>query len=504
MASTYITVAIPYVNGAPHLGYAYELVLADIAARARRRLSGGRVRFLGGTDDHSLKNVLAAEAAGLDTRELVAANAGRFVELAGRLEVGFDDFLHTSDDPRHAPAVRRLWEAAGGSGSLYRGTYRGRYCVGCEQFLTPAELVEGQCPEHATTPEMVEEENWFFRLTAYQDRLEDLLSSGRLTVTPEPFRHEVLAFVRSGLSDISVSRSVARARGWGVRVPGDPTQVVYVWFDALANYISALGYGTGDSAYDRWWRRSERIHVIGKGILRFHAVYWPAFLLAAGEPLPDRIHVHPYLTADGAKLSKSSDAGGADPLAVIDRFGIDALRWWFARQVHANADTDFTAASLVAGANGDLASGIANVVSRIAALVHRYRGGATPDRTQPALPGVVVRCTEATAAFADLDPRLGTQLVLDAVAVLNRDLESTAPWRVARQPGAVLDPLLATYWRSAVILAEAVEPVVPDLAGRLKHLLGHDALTLPAPVAAFPRLQSAPTFLRSCALRPRG
>ena len=315
---TYVTVAIPYVNAKPHLGYAYELVLADIYARARR-LDGDEVRFLGGTDDYSLKNVLAAEAAGAETQDFVDALADIFEALGGPLGVLFDDFIRTSSDQRHRPAVKRLWRACATNGDLYRRTYEGDYCVGCEQFYAADALLEGCCPDHGTPPERVREENWFFRLSAYQDYLEGLISSDRLVVRPEPFGEEVLAFIRGGLQDISMSRSVTRARGWGVGVPDDPGQVIYVWFDALTNYISALGYGNPNSPdYRTWWLESDqRVHVIGKGILRFHAVYWPAFLASAGEPPPTRIQVHPYLKPWQLGRDEGPEAG--------DRIRLDAL-----------------------------------------------------------------------------------------------------------------------------------------------------------------------------------
>jgi methionyl-tRNA synthetase len=232
MTTTYLTVAIPYVNAAPHLGYAYELVEADVYARTRR--SGGeRVRFLGGTDDYSLKNVLAAEAAGVPTAEFVRSGADRFEELARPLDLSFDDYIRTSSDDRHAPAVERLWRACAATGDLYKRSYEGDYCVGCEQFYAESELLDGHCPEHGAPVERVAEENWFFRLSTYRDRVEELISSGELVVAPEPFKEEVLAFLRRGLQDISVSRSATRARGWGLPVPDDPAQVIYVWFDAL-------------------------------------------------------------------------------------------------------------------------------------------------------------------------------------------------------------------------------------------------------------------------------
>ena len=473
--TTYVTVAIPYVNAAPHLGYSYELVEADIYARALRRC-GDSVRFLGGTDDHSLKNVLAAEAAGRPTAEFVTANARRFEQLAGPLGLSFDDFIHTSTDPRHRPAVERLWRACAANSDLYRKEYEGRYCTGCEQFYDRGDAVDGRCPEHGNVLEQVAEENWFFRLSAYEERLERLIADDVLEIRPEPFRQEVLAFVRRGLRDISVSRSVQRARGWGIGVPDDPTQVIYVWFDALTNYLSALEFGDPDSAaLRRWWFESERrVHVVGKGILRFHAVYWPAFLLSAGLPLPTRIQVHPYLTVDGVKLSKSSGTT-VDPLAVIDAFGTDALRWWFARDVGAVGDTDYTAARLIERSNDDLANGVGNVVHRVATLVQRARSAGVEVATHE--PHVQEHDIEeiVTARLQEFDLRGATAALLDAVATLNRNLEATAPWRLSPDRHASeLSGLLGRQLATATAIASAATSIVPALADRLGEHLGGD------------------------------
>jgi methionyl-tRNA synthetase len=283
----YITTAIPYVNAEPHLGHALELVQADALARHRRR-RGQPVRFLTGTDDHALKNVTAARAAGVDVREFVDRNAARFRGLREPLALSFDDFIGTSADPRHRAGVERLWRQCAERGDFYLRHYEGRYCPGCEQFYTPAELDRGLCPEHRLAPEPVRERNWFFRLSRYTGELLDALRSGRVRVEPAARRNEVLAFIRAGLADFSVSRPAARASGWGIPVPGHPDQVIYVWWDALANYVTALGYGGGDEApYRDWWVNSgERVHVIGKGVTRFHAVSWLALLLSARQPLP--------------------------------------------------------------------------------------------------------------------------------------------------------------------------------------------------------------------------
>lgn len=316
----YVTTAIPYVNARPHLGFALELVQADVLAR-HHRLRGARVRFLTGTDDNSLKNVLAAEAEGLSTAELVDRNSAAYAALREPLALSFTDFIRTSRDARHRSGVERLWRACADAGDIYRTHYEGLYCVGCEQFYTSAELVDGKCPEHDVEPQLVAEENWFFRLSRYADRLHDLIAGGTIRVEPASRRNEVLGFIAAGLRDFSISRSRTRAHGWGIPVPDDPDQVVYVWWDALGNYITSLGYGEGGSNYRRWWVENDRrVHVIGKGVLRFHAVYWPAMLLSAGEPLPTDVLVHDYLTTDGRKISKSA-GDVVDPVGLADRYG---------------------------------------------------------------------------------------------------------------------------------------------------------------------------------------
>jgi methionyl-tRNA synthetase len=492
--STYVTVAIPYVNASPHLGYAYELVLADIYARGRR-LDGDQVRFLGGTDDHSLKNVLAAEAAGLAVPDFVTAHADRFEGLRDPLDLSFDDFIRTSADSRHTPAVRHLWRACSTNNDLYRRVYEADYCIGCEQFYRAADLIEGRCPEHGNPVERIVEENWFFRLSAYQEYIEQIISSGKLVIRPAAFRDEALAFVRRGLHDISVSRSSARARGWGIGVPDDDTQVIYVWFDALTNYISALGFGATESIpYRAWWRESDRrVHVIGKGILRFHAVYWPAFLASAGEPAPTHIQVHPYLSVDGEKLSKSKRTG-VDPALVVAEFGTDALRWWFASDVSAVSDTDFTTERLVARANDDLANGLGNVVNRIVTLVHRHRGGVAPTLDVQPIEAVRHLTDEVCQAIANFDLNRASQLIRQGVADLNRELETSRPWELARREGTAggqnpeaLDLLLARLIVTARVIASAAEPIIPRLATRILGQL-QAAKPLPAPEPLFPRI----------------
>ncbi len=506
----YVTTAIPYVNARPHLGFALEIVQADVLARhARRR--GAPVRFLTGTDDNSLKNVQAAEAEGVAVGELVDRNAAAYAALRDPLGLSFDDFIRTSSDPRHRTGVERLWRACQASGDLYRKQYQGLYCVGCEQFYAPAELADGRCPEHGTTPQRVSEENWFFRLSRYQRRLAELIESGALRIEPASRRNEVLGFIAGGLEDFSVSRSAARSRGWGICVPDDPEQVVYVWFDALANYLTALGYGTDAPAYHRWWASGDRrAHVIGKGILRFHAIYWPALLLSAGVPLPTDILVHDYLTVDGRKLSKSS-GNVIDPVALTERFGTDPVRWWLLREVPRVGDADFTVERLAARGDEDLANGLGNLVNRVVSMVHRYRDGQTPgDLAAPAgAERLVAACRQAPGlvdeALEAADFRRATAAVWAIVEEGNRYAEAVRPWELARAeragaPRERLDAALGVLVGACRRLAEELAPFLPEASARIAAQCAAPspegsgtpgaapAGRLPAPEPLFPRI----------------
>nr|WP_296069354.1 methionine--tRNA ligase [uncultured Actinoplanes sp.] len=496
----YVTTAIPYVNAAPHLGHALELVQADVLAR-HRRLRGQPVRFLSGTDENALKNVAAAAAAGAEVSTFVAQNADRFAGLAAALALSFDDFIRTSSDPRHAPGVERLWRRSAARGDFYRRSYDGLYCQGCEQFYDEADLIDGRCPEHGVAPETVTESNWFFRLSRYAADVLSEVESGRVRIEPATRRNEVLSFVRAGLTDISVSRPASRAAGWGIPVPDDPDQVVYVWWDALANYVTALGYGSDDPAYRTWWlAAAERVHVIGKGIVRFHAVYWLALLLSTGQPLPTAVFVHEYLTVDGAKLSKS--AGNAvDPYALVERYGADALRWWLLRDVARGGDTDFTEQRLRTRYHQDLADGLGNLVNRTLSLVHRYRHSTVPEQTRSSDVGreLTDRCAQLSSAVDRAlevsDFRAATDAIGTVVAAANRLIEAQRPWELAGREqagddaaGERLDAVLATLVGACHILAHELTPFLPAGAARIRAQLdARSPVALPQPV--FPRLK---------------
>lgn len=367
----FVSTAIPYVNAKPHVGHALEYVQADAYVRALR-LKGEDVFFLTGTDDNALKNVHAAEAAGRPIVEYVAENARRFVELDHRLDIAYDGFIRTSADPRHRAGVEKLWRATNPD-DLYKKSYRGLYCVGCEEFKTEKDLVGGECVEHpGKRLEEIEEENYFFRLSAYQDKLRELIESDTLAIVPASRKNEILSFISGGLEDFSVSRSATRAKGWGIPVPGDPEQYFYVWYDALANYITALGYADDDEMYKKYWvAGTSKVHMIGKGINRFHTVYWPAMLLSAGLPLPTTVFVHGYVTSGGQKMSKSL-GNVIDPLELVEKYGTDAVRYVLLRHVSPTEDSDLTLDAIHDHYTAHLTNGLGNLVARVMKLSEDY------------------------------------------------------------------------------------------------------------------------------------
>jgi len=495
MTTTYITTTIPYVNARPHLGFALELVQADVLARYHRS-TGDQVRFQAGTDDNSLKNVLAAEAAGVGVQEFVDANAAAFTGLAEPLALSVDDLIRTSSDPRHRKGVERLWLACAASGDLYRKHYEGRYCVGCEQFYTTAELTDGRCRDHGTVPDLVSEENWFFRLSRYAGQLRGLIADGTIRVEPAERRNEVLALIDGGLEDFSVSRSTERARGWGIPVPGDPGQVIYVWWDALGNYLTALDYAADGENLRRWWTgASRRIHLLGKGVLRFHAVYWPAMLLSAGEAVPTDIVIHGYLTENGRKISKSSGAT-VDPYDLAGTYGTDAVRWWLLREVPRGADADFTIDRLVSRANDELANGLGNLVNRVVTMIHRYRDGRVPVGAASAPDAAALQEAISSApgliagALEDFDFRRATEAAWRIADEANRYVNRARPWDLAKAGGrAELDAALAVLLLACQAIGAHLAPFLPDAAARVtRQCTPGEAGLLPGPAPLLPRI----------------
>ena len=472
----YITTAISYVNAAPHMGHAYEAIATDVLARHHRQ-RGEDVFFLTGTDEHGEPVAQAADREGVTPRELADRNAPHFQALMPRLEVSNDFFIRTSDR-EHVCKVQEILQRVYDNGHVYAGTYEGWYCPRCADFKTEAELGPGNtCLIHGIPLEREHEDNWFFRLSSFQEPLERVYRDRPDFVMPRIRYNEARSFLDSGLQDVSLSR--ARLR-WGVPVPWDPEQVFYVWFDALLNYVTALSYARpGVDLTERYW--PANFHVIGKDILKFHAIYWPALLMAAGLALPEHVLIHGFLLMDDQKMSKSL-GNVLDPFEAMDKFGADALRYYLLRDVSFGGDGNVSPASFEARYESELANEYGNLASRTIAMVVRYRDGVLPAV------GTDAELAPDFDGFADevaglLDRAELTQaldVIWQRVRRLNRYVEERAPWQLAKDPGAAaaLDQTLASLVEGLRVVSVLLHAYMPGSAGRLLEALGAPELSL--------------------------
>ena len=475
--SFYVTTPIYYVNAAPHLGHAYSTIGADILARHMRQ-RGEDVFFLTGTDEHGEPVAQAAEREGVSPRELADRNAERFKALMPQLNVSNDFFIRTSD-PEHEAKVQEVLQRVHDNGHVYRGTYEGWYCPRCADFKTESELGEGNtCPIHHIALEREREDNWFFALSHFQDALERLYCEREDFVLPRVRFNEARSFIEQGLQDVSLSR--ARLR-WGVPVPWDDSQVFYVWFDALLNYVTALSYARDEDQTRRYWPAD--FHVIGKDILKFHAVFWPALLLAAGYELPRHVLIHGFLLMEGEKMSKSL-GNVLDPFQVMETYGTDALRHYCFREVNFGHDGSVSAAGFEARYEGELANEYGNLASRTLAMIGRYRDGVVPDvPPDPALAGDFDGLPERVCELLDrADLTAALDEIWQRVRRLNRYVEEQAPWQLAKRDDAAeqLDVALRSLAEGLRAVTVLLHPYMPDTAERLLQALGQPQLDLDA------------------------
>ncbi|MDP9242119.1 MAG: methionine--tRNA ligase [Actinomycetota bacterium] len=474
----YVTSAIPYVNAEPHVGTAYGHVACDVVARYHR-LRGEEVFFLTGTDEHSLNVARSSAEQGITPQEWVDRMVPKWMEVWRRLDISFDDFIRTSE-PRHAERVRSFVQRLHDRGELSLGFYEGPYCVSCEEFKQEKELVDGNCPIHLRPVEYLKEENWFFPLSAYREKLLALYEEHPEFVKPETRRNEVVSFVAGGLQDLSISRS---GSDWGIPLPWDEGHVVYVWVDALLNYITAPGFGTDDPLFERVWPAD--VQIIGKDITRFHAVIWPALLMAAGLEVPKTVLAHGFLYLGGEKMSKSRGTG-IHPFELLDRFGPDSYRYYFMREIPFGQDGNYSQDSMVDRHNADLANGLGNLASRVLAMLASNYGGVVPDANDPAEAGALPALAADVVARSHLameDLALTTALatVWEIVTEANRYLVERAPWKLAKEPDRAEELAKVLYASAEVlrILAVLISPVMPDAAARLWDQLG-----IPGPLEA--------------------
>jgi methionyl-tRNA synthetase len=465
----YLTTAIDYVNGRPHMGHAYEKIATDVLARHRRQ-RGEDVFFLTGTDEHGEPVAEAAEREGIEPRQLADRNAERFKALLPALGISNDFFIRTTD-PEHERRVQEILQRVHDNGHVYRGEYEGWYCPRCADFKTESEVGQDQrCPIHGIALRREREENWFFALSSFQEQLARIYDERPDFVVPAARFNEARAFVAQGLADISLTR--ARLR-WGVQVPWDPQQVFYVWFDALLNYVTALSYARpGEDLLARYWPAD--VHVIGKDILKFHAVFWPALLLAAGLEPPKQVLVHGFLLTDDRKMSKSL-GNVLDPFAVVEAFGADALRYYCLREVSFGQDGNVSPAGFEARYEAELANEYGNLASRTLAMIARYRAAVVPQAaTDAALAAEFAGLAERVAQLLDgFELTAALELIWQRVRRLNRYVEERAPWQLARQGAeAELDQALASLAEGLRVVSVLLYPYMPSATCRLLQALG--------------------------------
>jgi methionyl-tRNA synthetase len=461
----YVTTPIYYVNDAPHIGHAYTTVAADVLARWRR-LWGDDVVFLTGTDEHGLKIQRAAEAHEVTPLEWADRNSALFRAAWDGLDITYDDFIRTTE-PRHRRAVQEFLQRVFDSGDIELDSYEGLYCVGCELYYKEDELDAGlRCPIHGTVVEHVIEENYFFRLSRYEDRLLAYYTEHPEAVQPAGKRNEVLGLIKQGLLDFSISRT---SISWGIPLPWDPAHVAYVWFDALINYCTAVGYPDDRERFDRYWPADY--HLIGKDILRQHAVYWPAMLMAAGEAPPQTVFAHGYLLVRGEKMSKTR-LNQIAPADLVEDFGVDGFRYHFLRDTPFGPDGDFSYERMVDRYNSDLANNLGNLLSRVATVVDKKCGGIGPaPRPDSPLAAVATEAyTDAVQAWENVQPSLALEASWRLVREANAHLEANEPWK--SQPGPEVDAVLGDALEVLRLVAILASPAIPATAAQLWRRLG--------------------------------
>ena len=466
MGTFYVTTPIYYPNDVPHIGHAYTTIAGDVLTRWRR-MWGDDVFYLTGVDEHGQKILRTANAEGVEPQVFVDAMAPRFREVWDTLDIKYDDFMRTSD-ARHHAAVTEFLQRVYDAGDIELATYEGLYCVNCEAYYTEDELVGSNCPIHEKPVERVTEENYFFRLSRYEQRLLDHYGANPEAVRPEIRLNEVLGFIKSGLRDFSMSRT---SINWGVPLPWDPKHVAYVWFDALFNYCSAIGYGADDSRFTRYWPADY--HLIGKDILRFHAVYWPAMLMAADLPPPKCVFAHGFLLVGGKKMSKTG-LTQIHPSTLIDAVGVDGVRYHFLRDLQFGPDGEFSYEGMIARYNADLANNFGNLANRVLTMSASYLGGVTPDARADVLADAAA---DALARLSDglqrLDFAGGFGAVWELIGATNAYIEESAPWALNKEGNAAeVARVLGDCLEALRLIALLAAPLIPGAAGQLWSRLG--------------------------------
>jgi methionyl-tRNA synthetase len=458
------TTPIYYVNAKPHLGHAYTTIVADAVSRWHRLL-GEEVHLLTGTDEHGLKIQQAADAAGVSPKEFADSIAPLFAQAWERLNITHDDFIRTTE-PRHAAGVKKLLQACYDAGDIEADMYRGQYCVACEAYFIEEELVDGKCPIHMKETTYVEEENYFFRLSRFEDRLLKWYEDHPNAITPGFRMNEVIGFIKGGLHDFSVSRKTLT---WGIPLPWDPSHVAYVWFDALANYITAVGYGTDEKAFAENW--PVDYHFIGKDIIRFHCVYWPAMLMSAGIEPPKGWAVGGWLLVDGEKMSKTT-GNVVNPLDLIDVVGVDGFRYYVLAETTYGNDGDFSDEGLIKRFNSDLANNLGNLAARVATVVEKKCGGVGPASSakSPLVEIAATAVAETSQAWAAVQPSKALEATWKLIGATNSYLEDNEPWKM--EPGDAVNTVMGDALEALRIVSILANPALPTTTQEIWNRIG--------------------------------
>lgn len=448
----YVTTSIPYVNDKPHIGHLLEFIQADVLARYHRSV-GDDTFLLTGTDEHGQKIFEAARDAKADVKRFAAKNSELFLEMARIVDMSNDYFVRTTDE-RHKKAAQKIWKAC--ASDIYKDLYSGLYCTGCEQYYTSREAINGQCPIHKVKLKELDMESYFFALSKYQDQIIELIESNALRIVPEKRRNEMLQFAKSGLEDVSISRPKSQLN-WGVEVPNDPEHVMYVWFDALTNYISAIGYVDNNEMYNKFWPAD--VHVIGKDIARFHCLLWPAMLISSGQRTPKSVYVHPFIDSGGHKMSKSL-GNVIDPIESMKKFGVDPLRYFLMRHIPFDNDGDFTNERFVEKYNSDLANNLGNLVARTATMINKYcKGKYITVKTNP------ISGLEDDMANCAFNKYLDK--IFDRLDILNASIEENKPWELYKSDIHKTEEFLSSLASEIIAIAQVLKPFMPETAKKI-------------------------------------
>jgi methionyl-tRNA synthetase len=480
MPKFYLTNAIAYVNAPPHIGHALEAVQGDALTRYHRMI-GDDTRFLVGTDEHGTKIQQTAEGKGITPQELADENAEIFRKFHAAFNTAEDDFIRTTSD-RHKRGAQKIWSLIEAAGKFYEKEYEGLYCSGCEAFVLEKDLVEGNCVNHQRPPELLKESNIFFKLSEYEDVLREMIETDAFVIRPESRKNEILSFIKEGLQDVSFSRP-KKTLAWGVPVPGREDQVMYVWCDALSNYLSALGFADDDALVEKYWPAD--VHLVGKDITRFHCLIWPAMLMAAGLPLPKAVYAHGFITSEGQKMSKSL-GNVVDPFEVLDEYGVDPVRYYLLREIPTGDDGDFSRERFEALYRDELQNTIGNLVRRVVSMTIKYLDGAVPDGDDSVDELIATTKVNYHERMENFNIKMAVEQALGLAREANAYVEENKPWALAKTDTDRLSVVLGNLIKMCRTVGELLQPIIPESAAKILKNVAEDKVYLGDPL--FPQL----------------